>query len=136
MRIDELPAHSDIWESDSDNPLGFLPRPDSLGSLDFLSGGVKVMSLNLPTDADMVEYLKDGIPGHDEHGFHRTPTLDILILLEGELSLELDDGLTSMKPGDVVVQRNTNHAWRNTGDKPARCFSVICSPVNGLNTER
>ena len=50
---------------------------------------------------------------------HRTETLDYAILLRGECDLELDDGKTvSMKPGDIVVQRGTMHAWVNTGTEP------------------
>jgi quercetin dioxygenase-like cupin family protein len=50
---------------------------------------------------------------------HRTETLDYAILLRGQCDLELDDGKTvSMKPGDIVVQRGTMHAWVNTGNEP------------------
>ena len=50
---------------------------------------------------------------------HRTETLDYAILLKGQCDLELDDGKTvSMKPGDIVVQRGTMHAWVNTGSEP------------------
>jgi len=50
---------------------------------------------------------------------HRTETLDYAILLSGECALELDDGATvSLKPGDVVVQRGTIHAWVNNGTEP------------------
>ena len=50
---------------------------------------------------------------------HRTETVDYAILLKGECDLELDDGeRVSLKPGDVVVQRGTMHAWVNTGGEP------------------
>jgi quercetin dioxygenase-like cupin family protein len=50
------------------------------------------------------------------------------VLLEGRLTLKLDDGEVKLSPGDVVVQRDTNHAWR-AGDQPARCFVVISYPA-------
>lgn len=51
---------------------------------------------------------------------HRTETVDYAILLSGECDLELDDGATvHMKPGDIVVQRGTMHAWVNNGSLPA-----------------
>ena len=51
---------------------------------------------------------------------HRTETLDYAILLSGECDLELDSGeIVHMKPGDVVVQRGTMHAWVNSGSVPA-----------------
>lgn len=45
---------------------------------------------------------------------HRTNSLDYGIVLTGTVELELDDGLvTTLGPGDVIVQRGTMHAWRN-----------------------
>lgn len=127
LKIENVQPGEQIWESSPSEPFGFEPR--HADSLDFPEGGMKVLHLSLPTDAVMAEYLKAGIPGLDENGFHRTGTLDFVMLLEGELTLELDDGTVAMKPGDVVVQRDTNHAWRNTGDGPANCFVVVSRPA-------
>ena len=45
---------------------------------------------------------------------HRTVSLDLGIVLEGELELVLDSGETRlMGPGDQCIQRGTMHAWRN-----------------------
>lgn len=51
---------------------------------------------------------------------HKTPTLDYVIVLSGEVSLLLDVG-NPIKLGqhEVVVQRGTNHTWVNTGTGPA-----------------
>jgi uncharacterized cupin superfamily protein len=51
---------------------------------------------------------------------HRTQTLDYVVVIEGELVLLLDDSEVTLKQGDVVVQRGTNHAWENRSDKVAR----------------
>lgn len=62
----------------------------------------------------------------DDPGFHRTDSIDYGVLLEGELCLELDEGQgTHLRPGDVVVQMGTRHAWRNTGNTPARMLFVM-----------
>jgi quercetin dioxygenase-like cupin family protein len=64
---------------------------------------------------------------------HRTETIDYGILLSGEVVLELDDGSeTALGPGDVVVQRGTNHAWVNERDEPARMLFVL---VDGSFTD-
>ncbi|WP_188772033.1 cupin domain-containing protein [Novosphingobium endophyticum] len=81
----------------------------------------------MPKDELLAVYLQQGIPGHDAQGFHRTGTLDLVLLLEGRLRLLLDEGEVVLEPGDVVVQRDTNHAWR-AGDDPARCFVVVSRP--------
>ena len=68
----------------------------------------------------------DMAPGA-EAPMHRTETLDVGVVLSGETWLLLDDGSeTRMGPGDVVVQRGTNHAWANRSDAPVRMmFAMI-----------
>jgi hypothetical protein len=60
---------------------------------------------------------------------HRTDTLDAVILVKGEVDLLLDAGeVRSLKPGDVVIQRATNHAWVNRGKETALLVAVLISP--------
>ena len=55
----------------------------------------------------------------DNPGMHTTQTVDIGVVLTGELWLELDDGAeVHLRPGDIVVQNGTRHAWRNKGSQP------------------
>ena len=57
---------------------------------------------------------------------HVTPTTDCIMLLSGEVSLLLDAGEPiPLQPFDVVVQRNTNHAWINTGSEAAVLMAVM-----------
>ena len=51
---------------------------------------------------------------------HRTRTLDYVVVIAGELVLILDDSEVTLRPGDVVVQRGTDHAWENRSDTIAR----------------
>jgi uncharacterized cupin superfamily protein len=48
----------------------------------------------------------------------KTRTLDFCLILEGEITLVLDKQDVSLKAGDSVVQRGTNHAWSNRSGKP------------------
>ena len=50
---------------------------------------------------------------------------DYIILLKGDVTLILDEGEIDVKPFDTVVQRGTNHAWRNNGDEPALFIAVL-----------
>lgn len=69
--------------------------------------------------------IVDMLPG-GESPFHRTNSIDYGIVIEGEVELELDDGARkSIGPGGVIVQRGTNHLWRNTTDKPCRIAFVL-----------
>ena len=49
----------------------------------------------------------------------RTRTLDFCLVIEGELVLVLDTEEVTVRKGDIVVQRGTNHAWSNRGTQPA-----------------
>jgi uncharacterized cupin superfamily protein len=46
-------------------------------------------------------------------------------MLEGEIVAILDNEETTMRAGDVLIQRGTNHAWSNRSDKPARMAFVL-----------
>jgi quercetin dioxygenase-like cupin family protein len=61
----------------------------------------------------------------DESGWHKTDTLDYIFVLDGDITLELDDGVVELHTGDCVVQRRTNHAWRNRGANCVRVMAVM-----------
>jgi quercetin dioxygenase-like cupin family protein len=68
-----------------------------------------------------------------ESPMHRTETVDVGVVLEGDTWLLLDDGSeTRVGPGDAVVQRGTNHAWANRSDRPVRMLFVM---VDGTITD-
>jgi hypothetical protein len=58
-------------------------------------------------------------------GMHVSATTDYVILLRGEITLVLDDEEVSLKPFDTVIQRQTNHAWRNDGSETALLMAVL-----------
>jgi len=61
-----------------------------------------------------------------EQGWHVTPTIDIDVVLRGRVLLELPDGVqTELGPGDVVIQRGTNHRWTALGDEQFAMASVM-----------
>jgi hypothetical protein len=63
--------------------------------------------------------------GSRHPGFHKTRTVDYAIVLEGEVVAMMDVGETPMGPGDVLIQRGTNHAWSNRTDKACRIAFVL-----------
>jgi len=62
-----------------------------------------------------------GNPGR----MHRTETIDYVIVMEGEIDMDMDDSTVKLKAGDVMVQRGTNHSWVNRSDKVARAAFVL-----------
>ncbi|KAF9890633.1 hypothetical protein FE257_005764 [Aspergillus nanangensis] len=80
-----------------------------------ISGGVNCVYLDLG-------------PG-SQSPMHRTVTVDLVVVIEGEIELELDSGeKKTLYQGDSVVQRGTMHRWRNSSTtKPARFLAVLVS---------
>jgi mannose-6-phosphate isomerase-like protein (cupin superfamily) len=77
-----------------------------------------------PDLADLFE------PG--DSGMHTTPTVDYVVVVEGEIWLDLGDGgITHLRQGDTVIQNATRHAWRNFGTKPAT-LAVVMVGTNEL----
>eukprot|EP01084_Bolivina_argentea_P205913 351666_1 len=64
-----------------------------------------------------------------KHPFmHRTESIDYAICLYGKIILVLDKSETIIEAGDMVVQRATNHAWKNVfNDTCIICFILIHS---------
>lgn len=56
---------------------------------------------------------------------HRTSSVDYAIVLAGEIVMLLDESEVSLKAGDVLVQRGTNHAWVNRSDEWCRVAFVL-----------
>ena len=66
-------------------------------------------------------------------GMHTTATIDFEVVLDGEIWLELDDGVeVHLRAGDTVVQNGTRHAWRNHGD--TRRAASPCSSSAPITT--
>jgi uncharacterized cupin superfamily protein len=62
----------------------------------------------------------------DAPGKHTTPSVDYVVVLDGELWLELDNGEeTLLHPGDVVIQNATRHSWAVRGEAPATIACVL-----------
>ncbi len=101
---DRMPVPIPIGEAAEDmgnRKLGSAPPP----------GGSRFAIIDFPPENPVV--------------FHRTETLDYVIVLEGEIDMDLDDSSVHLGTGDVLVQRGTNHAWVNRGTARARIAVVL-----------
>ena len=89
----------------------------------------------LPEDLDLdgaFAEVNEKLPGMLEHnelenpGMHTTDTVDLDLVLSGEMDLELDDGAeVHLHAGDCVVQNGTRHAWHNRSSEPATMFVTL-----------
>ena len=57
--------------------------------------------------------------------WHRTRTVDYVVVMSGEIDLVLENSVVHLKAGDTVVQQATNHAWVNRGTEVCRLLFVL-----------
>ncbi len=111
-------------------------------------GGTRLWVVTFPPDSVMAasdfdpqaagaEYGKR-LPGLAERfepetpGMHTTDTVDYDIILDGEITLEVDGGQSRvLKQGDIAVQYGARHAWRNHSNKPATLIFVLIGAKRG-----
>ncbi|GAA0270724.1 cupin domain-containing protein [Alteraurantiacibacter aestuarii] len=105
--------------------------------------GTRIRVLDIPPDGDRLDYVTTeeaqahfaevgagDASSHSSRGsrhahMHRTETIDYGIVLEGELVLILDEGETICRPGDIIIQRGTNHGWANRSDRNCRIAFIL-----------
>jgi quercetin dioxygenase-like cupin family protein len=56
---------------------------------------------------------------------HRTDSVDYIVVISGEIDMELDDSTVHLTAGDVMVQRGTIHNWVNRGTAPCVLAVVL-----------
>lgn len=131
-----LPTRFDGAAPDAPDPFRLAPP----------GGGLVLRTVEVPPDSErnfdaMPAYFEqmsaDGnlAHGNDRHpAMHRTDTIDFAIILSGEVFLLLDEGEVELRPGDVVIQRGTNHAWSNRSDQPC-IFACVLIDATGDMTQ-
>ena len=100
------------------------------GVLEPPPGGNAFRVFSVPPDDEMRARMAENVgrmEGVESDGFHTTQTIDYVMVLEGEVALELDTGEVTLGPGDCVIQRATRHAWRNRSGKPVTMMAVMVS---------
>jgi len=133
----------EIWEDASSGPLDerdtkdlgnakpkLGPRPGNFQVRWFvvqpLPPGVPRDQLNAATRERFAEMGgAEHIHDQTRHpAMHTTETIDVICLLQGDVTLLLDGAETRIKPGQIVIQRGTNHAWEAHGG-PALLLAVL-----------
>ena len=119
------PTYHEIWstrESPARIDRGLSESNEAQLTLDPPNGGTRIRILDmLPERRDPVR-LDAGSP----HALmRRTESIDYAIVLQGEITLILDEAETLVRAGDVVVQRGTNHAWANRSGRLCRIALIL-----------
>lgn len=112
--------------------------------------GTRIRVLDIPPETDAMatidaatarqHFAEIGAAGASTHGagpsrhpyMHRTESIDYGIVLEGEITLLVDEGETTVRAGDIVVQRGTNHGWANRSGRNCRIAFIL---IDGAFTD-
>ena len=127
--ISAVPAPLDVVETTSDGPMRVVPAGNEIAvgivTLPPTAALEKLTESERAARQQRMDYTDvESIP--DDPYMHSTPTLDVVIVVSGEVDLELDSGqVAHLKSGDSVIQRGTMHAWRVKGDAPCVMAGVV-----------
>ena len=130
----------------TDQAPSILTRPDGEPSVpDTLEpppGGAICRVITFPPDSTFIDTVSPesvkayfeavGAPHASSYGpdaphpyMQKTATLDVCMVIAGEITLVLDAEDVDLRAGDIVVQRGTNHAWSNRSNET--CVVVFSS---------
>jgi quercetin dioxygenase-like cupin family protein len=124
-----------VFQSDEQFPTKTVPSADASFSLIWTTEKVPAdnndetdgrnrdagLTINQGSVIRVVDILPGGVSP-----MHRTNSIDYGIVLSGEIVLELDDGVEkTVGAGGIIIQRGTNHRWRNATDKPTRIVFIL-----------
>ena len=105
-------------------------------------GGTRIRVIDFPPEGDEIRRLDEAgarnafasmsdetasrfTSGAAHPLMHRTQSVDYGIVLDGEITLILDREETTIRSGDIVVQRGTNHAWANRSGRRCRMAFIL-----------
>ena len=122
VQTDEVAQHTfvgrpgatacNVWTTE-----GFPANND--GSAD---AGLRKTGLTLPNGSifRVIEFAP-GVAARN----HRTSSVDYIVVMAGEIDMELDGSTVHLEAGDVMVQRGTIHNWVNHGTAPCVLAVVL-----------
>lgn len=140
-----IPAHdpnvclTNVWTfADVPTEADALAATDAPFTLKPGKGGAIFRYLEIPPESmrryDGIDRYFAGMDAGDDlaqgskkkhPAMHKTATVDVLVILDGEIWLILDDGEVLCRQGDFIVQRATNHAWSNRTDRPCSLALIL-----------
>ena len=111
IALDETVPMADVWRTQPDRPIGTVPGDEKL-LVTKATGETRFFMAAIPPSGDPKPNLQNRI------GFHRTGGVAYCYVINGELVFLVDTKEVRLRAGDVVVERNTMHSWRNEGTEP------------------
>jgi Cupin domain len=128
--LDSAQAGS-IWDYQPTDVEAWLKGIDPATAADWIGpqvpGGARWMYAPMKPDSEAEHGRYDGI---DEDGFHTTRTIDFDFIVDGELTMVLDEDRVKLQAGDFVIQQATRHAWKNESQGVAVLLALIHRPTS------
>ena len=124
-----------VFRSEDESPTRRIPLGDAAFLLVWTTATVpadnndetdgRLRDAGLTINHGSVIRVVDILPGFASP-MHRTNSIDYGIVMNNEIELELEDGAKrTIRAGGIIVQRGTNHLWRNTTSQPTRIVFVL-----------
>jgi quercetin dioxygenase-like cupin family protein len=120
----------DVWAIDANERFGQAPVAGGT-AFEGSAGSLVWRVVTIPSDADYRQMVA-ALPPEQQHvidpdGWHQTATVDLVLVLEGDLALQLDEDEVLLHPGDVVVQQGTKHAWHPRSEGTVKVLALMRS---------
>jgi hypothetical protein len=117
IRIDETVDAAKLWTTSPDQPLGGALEKEPAG-VSHATGETRCFVAAIPPSRDPKPTTSNRV------GYHRANGIAYCLILDGELVFLVDTQEVTVRAGDVIVERNTLHSWRNEGTQPVSMFIV------------
>ena len=122
IAVDDSVPIADVWRTQADRPIGTVPGDEKL-LVTRATGETRFFMAAIPPSGDPKPNLQNRI------GFHRTGGIAYCYILNGELVFLVDTQEVRVRAGDLVVERNTMHSWRNEGSEPVTMAITVVTAV-------
>jgi len=147
QELKDLFWHATLWktrETPVDNSIPGDRSLDGGAAQSPFPGGMLVRAVELwpdpdPETAQQAFAEMNEIVGHTQQisdkdrqrhpSMHHTDTLDILIVIRGEVYLLLDEDEILLKPTDTVTIQGINHGWSNRTDEPCLIVGAMIDAI-------
>jgi hypothetical protein len=107
-------ATPNLFKTRAEGPLGEGGAGDPQKVLETAPATDQIRNINPPMGGVNLLWSAGQAAGPDYKPlWHRTETVDYRIQISGQAECMLDEGKTTLGPGDIIIMRNTNHAWRS-----------------------
>jgi|SRR5579871_622297 len=118
---DEVVPATNIWTTTPEQPLGAGPNGEPR-RITHARGDSRFFVAAIPPSRETKPNASNRI------GFHATQGVAYCLILNGEIVFITDIQETTLKAGDILVERNAAHSWRNESEVPV---SMLIANVFG-----